>query len=85
MCRMLCKEGSLDPNKVHGKILVCLRGGNGRVEKGKVALLAGASGMILCNDKSSGNEIIADPHFLPATHITYADGLRLYAYLSSTK
>ncbi|CAH1439867.1 unnamed protein product [Lactuca virosa] len=82
---MLCKDGALDPNKVHGKILVCLRGSNGRVEKGKVARLAGASGMILCNDKSSGNEIIADPHFIPATHITYADGLRLYAYLSSTK
>ncbi|KAI3740981.1 hypothetical protein L2E82_31456 [Cichorium intybus] len=85
MNAMLCKEGSLDQKKVHGKILVCLRGDNGRVEKGKQALLAGAAGMILCNDKASGNEIIADPHLLPATHITYADGLRVYAYLNSTK
>ncbi|KAL4562577.1 hypothetical protein LXL04_034786 [Taraxacum kok-saghyz] len=84
MNAMLCKEGALDRAKVHGKILVCLRGDNGRVEKGRVAALAGAAGMILCNNKASANEIIADPHLLPATHITYADGLRLYAYLNST-
>ncbi|KAK9057892.1 hypothetical protein SSX86_022731 [Deinandra increscens subsp. villosa] len=80
----LCGQGALDPKKVQGKIVVCLRGGNGRVDKGTQAALAGAAGMILCNDKASGEEIIADPHVLPATHITYADGLRLYAYLDST-
>ncbi|KAI8556333.1 hypothetical protein RHMOL_Rhmol05G0244700 [Rhododendron molle] len=82
---MLCKEGTLDPKKVKGKILVCLRGDNGRLEKGMVAALAGAVGMILCNDESDGNEIIADPHYLPASHINYTDGLVVYAYLNSTK
>ncbi|KAD3338010.1 hypothetical protein E3N88_33531 [Mikania micrantha] len=82
----LCSEGTLDSKKVKGKILVCLRGGsNGRVDKGTQAALAGAVGMILCNDETSGDEIIADPHVLPATHITYADTLRLNAYLNSTK
>ncbi|KAF5820964.1 putative tripeptidyl-peptidase II [Helianthus annuus] len=81
----LCAEGALDPKKVEGKILVCLRGGNvGRVEKGVVAASAGAAGMILCNAEADGEELIADPHVLPATHITYADGLRLFAYLNST-
>ncbi|KAI3829451.1 hypothetical protein L1987_03575 [Smallanthus sonchifolius] len=84
MNAMLCAQGALDPKKVQGKILVCLRGGNGRVDKGTQAALAGAAGMILCNDKASADEIIADPHVLPATHITYADGLHLYAYLNST-
>ncbi|KAI3698237.1 hypothetical protein L6452_31350 [Arctium lappa] len=81
----LCKQGALDPKKVHGKILVCLRGDNGRVEKGIEAAHAGAAGMILCNDKANGNDIIADPHVLPATHINYADGRLLYSYLNSTK
>ncbi|KAF7142715.1 hypothetical protein RHSIM_Rhsim05G0181600 [Rhododendron simsii] len=82
---MLCKEGTLDPKKVKGKILVCLRGDNPRVEKGMLAALAGAVGMILCNDESDGNEIIADPHYLPASHINYTDGLVVYAYINSTK
>ncbi|CAK9177165.1 unnamed protein product [Ilex paraguariensis] len=81
---MLCKGGTLDPEKVKGKILVCLRGQNARVDKGEQAYLAGAAGMILCNDESSGNEIIADPHVLPASHLNYTDGLAVYAYINST-
>ncbi|KAJ6776766.1 PEPTIDASE S8 [Salix koriyanagi] len=41
---LLCKPGTLDPTKVKGKILVCLRGENGRVDKGHQALLAGGYG-----------------------------------------
>ncbi|EFH67516.1 predicted protein [Arabidopsis lyrata subsp. lyrata] len=36
----ICK-GSLDPEKVKGKILVCLRGDNARVDKGQQAVVAG--------------------------------------------
>ncbi|GFP92815.1 subtilisin-like protease sbt5.4 [Phtheirospermum japonicum] len=82
---ILCKPGTLDSSKVKGKIVVCLRGDNARVEKGVVAFQAGAAGMILCNDESSGNELIADPHFLPATHINYKDGHTLFAYINNTK
>ncbi|KAI3996726.1 hypothetical protein MKX01_041026 [Papaver californicum] len=81
----LCLAGSLDPKKVKGKILSCLRGINGRVEKGVVALQAGAVGMILANDILSGNEIVADPHVLPSAHINYTDGLTLFSYINSTK
>ncbi|KAD6794394.1 hypothetical protein E3N88_05290 [Mikania micrantha] len=81
----LCKAGSLDPKKAKGKILVCLRGDNARVDKGQEVALAGAVGMILANNDASGNEIIADPHVLPATHITYIDGLAVYRHLKSTK
>ena len=81
---MLCKGGTLDPEKVKGKILACLRGENARVDKGMQAALAGAVGMILCNDKLTGNEIIADPHFLPASHLTYKDGLAVFEYINST-
>lgn len=82
---MLCLNGTLDPKKVKGKILVCLRGQNGRTEKGEIASLAGAVGMVLVNDEQSGDELIADPHVLPATHLTYNDGKRVYDYLNSTK
>ncbi|KAH0899283.1 hypothetical protein HID58_048851 [Brassica napus] len=77
---MLCKEGTLDPHKAKGKIMVCLRGNSSRVEKGRQAAQAGAAGMILCNDKASGNDITADPHFLPATHINFFDSQALFSY-----
>ncbi|MCL7035485.1 hypothetical protein MKW94_015776, partial [Papaver nudicaule] len=54
------------------------------LEKGVVALQAGAVGMILANDILSGNEIVADPHVLPAAHISYSDGLTLFSYTNST-
>ncbi|KAL8144840.1 hypothetical protein AgCh_003162 [Apium graveolens] len=81
----LCKAESLDSEKVKGKILVCLRGDTARVDKGQQALSAGAVAMILANNDLSGNEIIADPHVLPASHITYSDGLAVYQYIKSTK
>ena len=84
-CRFLCKEGTLDPEKVKGKILACLRGDTARVDKGRQAALAGAVGMILCNDKDSGNEIIADLHLLPTSQITYKDGAAVIAYINSTE
>nr|GMC55496.1 subtilisin-like protease SBT5.4 [Ipomoea batatas] len=80
----LCMAGAIDPKKVKGKILVCQRGISARVEKGHVAATAGAIGMILCNDEASANEIIADAHVLPATQITYNDGLKLYKYLENS-
>ncbi|KAF8409798.1 hypothetical protein HHK36_005877 [Tetracentron sinense] len=82
---MLCKAGSLNPKKVKGKILTCLRGQNPRVDKGQQAALAGAVGMILANNDLSGNEIIADPHVLPASHINFHDGAVVFAYINSTK
>ncbi|PIA27387.1 hypothetical protein AQUCO_07800019v1 [Aquilegia coerulea] len=81
----LCEPGSLDPKKVKGKILVCLRGGNARVDKGVQAKLAGAVALILANKEVDGNDILADAHVLPATHISYSDGLAVFKYLNSTK
>ncbi|KAK6947140.1 PA domain [Dillenia turbinata] len=82
---LLCKAGTLNPKLVKGKILVCQRGGIARVQKGQQAALAGAVGMILVNDEASGNEVASDPHILPASHISYADGLELFSYLKSMK
>lgn len=65
--------------------MACLRGTNARVQKGETVNLAGGLGMILANDVTTGNEVIADAHVLPATHISYSEGLSLFSYINSTK
>jgi PA domain len=47
---MQCIPSSLDPSKAKGKVVVCIRGNNARVEKGEVVRQAGGVGMILAND-----------------------------------
>ena len=55
------------PGSLAGKVVVCQRGVNGRVEKGFNASQGGASGMILYNPTRSDTE--TDNHFLPAIHL----------------
>ncbi|KAJ8755569.1 hypothetical protein K2173_022148 [Erythroxylum novogranatense] len=81
----LCIPGSLDPKKVKGKILVCRRGQTGRIDKGLQALGAGAVGFILANDEANGDDVIAEPHLLPAAHVSFKDGQAIYAYINYTK
>lgn len=84
-CSDLCTEGTLDPSKVKGKILVCLRGVFDRLQKGINAASAGAVGMVLVNSQEFFEEIFADPHVLPAVNLGYTEGLAVYSYLSTTK
>lgn len=77
--------GSLDPEKARGKIVVCVRGAVMRVEKGEAVRRAGGAAMILVNDEVSGSDLHADPHVLPAVHISYADGLVLSDYIKNSK
>ncbi|XXG72438.1 hypothetical protein AAC387_Pa07g1533 [Persea americana] len=83
----VCLAGSLDPNKVKGKIVFCLVGGdNLGVEKGVAVLQAGGVGMILGNDPlSATNDLIAESHVLPATQITAVDADVVLSYINSTK
>jgi hypothetical protein len=83
-CSQVCALESLDPAKVKGKIVVCVRGPNRRIEKGETVRRAGGVGMVLINDEEGGTTVIADPHVLPALHISYTDGLALLAYIRST-
>jgi uncharacterized repeat protein (TIGR01451 family) len=66
-----------------GKIVVCDRGGNGRVEKGEILAFNNAEGMVLANDQASGGSLNGDAHALPAAHITYADGVALKQWMGS--
>lgn len=66
----------------NGEIVVCNRGNYGRVEKGKNVMLAGAGGYILANTGEQGEEIVADDHCLPATHVGEEAGDELRHWLS---
>jgi Subtilase family/PA domain len=70
-----------------GKIVVCARGINARVDKGFNVLQRGAVGMILYNTLKQDQE--SDNHWLPAIHIdgpstgTTGDAAKLLAFMSS--
>lgn len=79
----LCLPGSLDPTTVRGKIVVCDRGVNARVEKGAVVRDAGGLGMIMANTAASGEELVADSHLLPAIAVGKKTGDLLREYIKS--
>lgn len=70
---------ALDPTKVAGKIVVCDRGNNARVNKSQAVMAAGGAGMILLN--TSPNTLIEDTHFVPSIHLSDTDrsAVRTYA------
>ncbi|MBA0595000.1 subtilisin-like protease SBT1.5 [Gossypium raimondii] len=76
----LCLEGSLDPDFVKGKIVLCDRGINSRAAKGEVVKKAGGVGMILANGVFDGEGLVVDCHVLPATAVgaSNADEIRQY-------
>ncbi|WP_322937866.1 S8 family peptidase [Nocardioides bizhenqiangii] len=77
----LCLPGSLDPAKVSGKLLVCERGTNARIEKSFVARDAGAVGMVLVNP--TPNSLNGDLHAIPTVHIGNEAYDPLYDYLDT--
>ncbi|CAK7352430.1 unnamed protein product [Dovyalis caffra] len=79
----LCMPGSLEPELVRGKVVVCDRGVNPRVEKGAVVRDAGGVGMILANTAESGEELVADSHLLPAVAVGRKVGDVIREYVKS--
>ncbi|XP_021273759.1 subtilisin-like protease SBT1.7 [Herrania umbratica] len=79
----LCMMGTLIPEKVAGKIVLCDRGMNARVQKGAVVKAAGGVGMILANTAANGEELVADAHLLPATAVGQKSGDAIKGYFLS--
>jgi subtilisin family serine protease len=77
----LCLPGSLDRATVRGKAVLCRRGQNFRVEKGHVVLDAGGVGMVLYN-AADGENLKAEPHAVPAVHVSRSDGLAVKQLLA---
>ncbi|KAL8556996.1 hypothetical protein ACS0TY_004463 [Phlomoides rotata] len=81
----LCGPGSLDDIDVKGKVVLCQRGGGiARIAKGQTVKDAGGAAMILMNDEINGFSTLADPHVLPASHVSYYAGDNIRAYLNSS-
>ncbi|KAJ7944494.1 subtilisin-like protease [Quillaja saponaria] len=79
----LCMMGTLTPDKVAGKIVLCERGVNARVQKGAVVKAAGGLGMVLANTAANGEELVADAHLLPTTAVGQKAGDAIKSYLFS--
>lgn len=77
----LCIAGTLDPAKATGKVVVCDRGVNARIDKGFEAQRAGAVGMVQTN--TSPNSLNGDYHPIPSVHLNNVDGAAVKAYIAS--
>lgn len=64
------------------KIVVCARGGNGRVEKSSNVAAQGAAGFVLTNDEPNGSSLLGDAFDVPGLSIGYADGETLRGWLA---
>src|SRR3954447_14346722 len=76
-----CFAGTLDPAKTAGKVVVCDRGVNARIDKSFEVKRAGGVGMVLAN--VSPNSLNGDYHAIPSTHINNVDGAAVKAYIAS--
>ncbi|KAL6573016.1 hypothetical protein OROHE_002492 [Orobanche hederae] len=79
----LCLPGTLIPEKVKGKLVLCDRGVSPRVQKGDVVQNAGGLGMILANVDVNGEELVADAHLLPAMAVGLRAANAMKDYLST--
>jgi len=77
-----CFEGTLDPAVVTGKVVVCVRGVNARIDKSFEVKRAGGVGMVLVNP--SPNSLNGDYHPIPAVHLNNVDGAAVTAYANTT-
>jgi len=77
----LCFSGTLDPAVVTGKIVVCDRGTNARVDKSLAVQIAGGVGMILVNVVPGS--LNADFHFVPTVHLADTDRTAVKNYAAT--
>jgi subtilisin family serine protease len=79
---VLCMPGTLDPAKVSGKVVVCDRGVNARVDKSLQVKTAGGVGMILLN--ITPGTLDSDLHSVPTVHVDEKAAPEVKAYVGDT-
>ena len=67
----------LDPAKIAGKVVVCTRGTNARVDKSLAVANGGGVGMVLADN---GSGLVFEAHSVPTVHVSAADGAAVKAY-----
>jgi hypothetical protein len=63
----ICRPGSLDASRTEGTIVLCERGGLGRVEKSEAVEQADGVGMVLAN--VGPGRVESDLHSVPTVHV----------------
>jgi minor extracellular serine protease Vpr len=66
------RRGALDSRQVAGRIVVCRRGGIGRIDKSQNVALAGGRAMVLVNLRPGS--VTADFHAVPTVHLSAGAG-----------
>ncbi|KAK1436181.1 hypothetical protein QVD17_01959 [Tagetes erecta] len=79
----LCMPESLDEGLVKGKIVICDRGGTGRVKKGEVVKDAGGVGVIVANVDPHGEGLVSDSYTIPGLMITASGRKKVLDYMNS--
>jgi len=67
----------LDPAKVAGKVVICTRAVNARVDKSLAVRNAGGIGMVLADN---GAGLVSEAHSVPTVHVSAADGATIKSY-----
>ena len=78
----VCLAHTLDPAKAEGKIVVCDRGVNDRVEKSAEVDRAGGIGMVLVNLTDNSRD--ADTHAVPTVHLNVPRSITVRDYALTT-
>lgn len=75
-----CRQGALDSRLVAGRIVVCRRGGIGRIDKSESVAQAGGRAMVLVNLRPGA--VSADFHTVPTVHLTAPAGRELSRWVA---
>lgn len=84
-CSIECKPGTLDPEKVKGKLLVCIGTRHG-LKEGLEASRAGAVGLIW--GRGPGKTIRSEtalPNYLPVSQLNPTDIASVFDYVKATQ
>jgi subtilisin family serine protease len=79
----LCDSATPFTGDVTDKVVLCLRGGNARVDKSLAVAQAGGAGMILYNTDDA-MALVTDNHHVASIHVNLTTGLAVKQYIAST-
>jgi hypothetical protein len=75
-----CRRGALDSRLVEDRVVVCQRGGIGRIDKSESVAQAGGRAMVLVNRRPGS--VTADLHSVPTVHLSASAGRTFSRWVS---
>jgi subtilisin family serine protease len=80
----LCLSNVPFHGTVAGKIVLCRRGENARIDKSFAVYQAGGAGMVLYN-VDDVSDLVTDNHWVPSVHVNLTDGLAVKEAIAAGK